>query len=132
MKRTLESYGSLEALEQKEPEAFERLSIEAKQGLLGISESKRQERSFDLSKTLSSDRKAYGWKLFESIFDLIQIKQALIDTFEDSEAVKTNLEILKLLTYQRVFNPGSKIYTHQRQQELFGKWKVDENKCIVH
>lgn len=128
MKRTLESYGSLEALEQKEPGAFNRLSMEAKQGLLGNSLSKRLELSLDLNKTLSNDRKAYGWKLFESIFDLIQVKQALMDTFDDTESVNTNLEILKLLTYQRVLNPGSKLYTHQRQHELFGNWAIDENK----
>ena len=59
---------------------------------------------------------------------MIQVEQALLDTFKSRKEVTSNLEILKLLTYQRVLNPGSKLYTQQRQNELFGQWQIDENK----
>ena len=81
-----------------------------------------------LNKELSDDRKAYGWKLFESIFDMIEIEQALEDTYKDKEQVASYLGILKLLTYQRVLKPGSKLYTQKNQNELFGDWSIDENK----
>ena len=48
-KRTLESYGSLEELEEKEPGAFLRLSMEAKKGLLGNKLSNKLKVTFDLN-----------------------------------------------------------------------------------
>lgn len=126
--RTLESYGKLELLEQNEPGAFERLRKAAQEGLIGRTIPKRLEFLFDSEKEISNDIKQYGYKLFESIFDMIQVEQALLDTFKSRKEVTSNLEILKLLTYQRVLNPGSKLYTQQRQNELFGQWQIDENK----
>ena len=38
------------------------------------------------------------------------------------------LEVLKLLTYQRVLNPGSKLYTQKTQGDMFGDWNINENK----
>ena len=127
-KRTLESYGRLDLLEEKEPGVYERLRKEAKAGLLGRIVPKRLEVSYDSDKEISYEIKDYGWKLFESIFDMLGIKDALKMTFDDVNTIMSHLDLLKLLTYQRILKPGSKLYTQKSQKDLFGKWTIKENK----
>lgn len=127
-KRTLESYGRLDLLEEKEPGIYDRLRKEAKEGLLGRKVPKRLDVSFDSDKEISYEIKDYGWKLFESIFDVLNIREALKMTFDDSNKVNDHLNLLKLLTYQRILKPGSKLYTQKSQKDLFGKWAIKENK----
>ncbi len=126
--RTLESYGRLELMEKNEPGAYERLRKEAQEGLIGRTIPKRLEVSYDSEKEISYEIKQYGWKLFESIFEMIHVKDALMATFNDSNKVSELLEVLKLLTYQRVLNPGSKLYTQKTQGDMFGDWNINENK----
>ena len=96
--RTLESYGRLELMEKNEPGAYERLRKEAQEGLIGRTIPKRLEVSYDSEKEISYEIKQYGWKLFESIFEMIHVKDALMATFNDSNKVSELLEVLKLLT----------------------------------
>lgn len=126
--RTLESYGRLDVLEENELGAYERLRKEAKEGLLGRTIPKRLEVSYDSDQEISYNIKQYGWKLFESIFEMLGVKEALKDTFDHPEKIMTHLELIKLLTYQRVLKPGSKLYTQKSQKDLFGSWKINENK----
>jgi|BioPla2DNA2_1021312.scaffolds.fasta_scaffold01998_13 hypothetical protein len=59
---------------------------------------------------------------------MIEIRKALEDAFDEPAKVLTILGILKLLAYQRVLNPGGKLYTHHSQSELWGNWAIDENR----
>ena len=126
--RTLESYGRLDLLEENEPGVYERLRKEAQEGLIGRIIPKRLEVSYDSEKEISYNIEQYGWKLFESIFDMLDVKEAFRDTFDDSDKVSELLDVLKLLTYQRVLKPGSKLYTQRSQNNLFGSWHINENK----
>ena len=126
--RTLESYGRLDILERNEPGVYERLRNEAQERLIGRTIPKRLEVSYDSEQEISYNIKQYGWKLFESIFEMINVKEALKDTFDDSNKATELLEVLKLLTYQRVLKPGSKLYTQKSQSNLFGSWDINENK----
>ena len=126
--RTLESYGRLDLMEKNEPGVYERLRKEAQERLIGRIIPKRLAVSYDSEKEISYEIKQYGWKLFESIFEMIRIKESLMDTFDDSNKVSELLELLKLLTYQRVLNPKSKLYTQKTQGDMFGNWKIKENK----
>jgi len=128
--RTLESYGRLDILERNEPGVYERLRNEAQERLIGRTIPKRLEVSYDSEQEISYNIKQYGWKLFESIFEMINVKEALKDTFDDSNKATELLEVLKLLTYQRVLKPGSKLYTQKSQSNLFGSWDIKREQDV--
>lgn len=125
--RTLENYGSYDKLEANEPGAFERLRQEAKDGLIGREVPKQLTVQYDSDKEISNEFKKIGWKLFESIFDMLKIKNALSLIFDVDKKVNDTYDVLRLLTYQRILNPGSKLYTYNSQNELFGNWNIQEN-----
>lgn len=125
--RTLKSYGRYDLLESNEPGAFERLRREAEQGLLGGEVPKQLIVKYDITQSIGSDDKAYGWKIFESLFDSLNIEKALTDTYPNSTKIDTLKKTLKLLVYQRILNPGSKLYTINSQKDLFGDWALDDN-----
>lgn len=125
--RTIKSYGSYDELEANELGAFERLRQEAKDGLIGGEVPKQLTVQYDSEKEISNDFKKIGWKLFESIFDMLKIKNALSLTFDLDKKVNDTYDVLRLLTYQRILDPGSKLYTYNSQNELFGNWDIEEN-----
>ena len=125
--RTLKSYGRYDLLESNEPGAFERLRREAEQGLLGGEVPKQLIVKYDITQSIGSDDKAYGWKIFESLFDSLNIEKALTDTYPNSTKIDTLKKALKLLVYQRILDPGSKLYTINSQKDLFGDWALDDN-----
>ena len=51
----------------------------------------------------------------------------MIATYPKSDKIPTLSKVLKLLVYQRILNPGSKLYTIKSQKNLFGDWSLDDN-----
>ncbi len=125
--RTLKSYGRYDLLEKNDPGAFERLRREAEQGLLGGEIPKQLVVTYDTNKAIGIFEKAYGWKLFEPLFDHLNIGKALKETLSQAKKTEHLIQTLKLLIYQRILNPGSKLYTLNTQESLFGEWSLKDN-----
>lgn len=125
--RTLKNFGPVDELEKNEPGAYERLKLEAKNGTLVEKLNTELEVTFDLNKGIEFDEQKYGWKILDDVFESLQIS----DFLKRSKASKSKINLskaLKLLTYQRILNPGSKLNTIQSQTNLYGDWDLDENK----
>lgn len=124
--RTLKNFGLLEDLESKEPGAYERLRKEAKEGKLTGDIEKTIKVEFDLKTPLCAPPKNYGWKLLNSLYQDLELSK-LIENYQNTKKFTYNLdEILKLLVFQRILKPDSKLSTVNSQKELFGDWSVDE------
>ncbi len=126
--RTLASYGSYDELEANEPGAFERLRQEAKDGLIGREVPKQLTVQYNSDIEISNNFKKIGWKLFESIFEMLKIKEAVIQSIDNFKKADDTYDVLRLLTFQRILDPGSKLYTFGSQKDLFGVWNITENK----
>lgn len=126
-KRTLKAYGSLDNLEKDEPGAFERLREEAKSGLLHDDIPSQLSVTYNTNQEITYDDALYGWKIFEELFYSLKIPEALKLVFPNTKKVKQYQKVLELLVYQRILNPGSKLYTLNSQKNIFGNWDIDEN-----
>lgn len=126
-KRTLKSYGSYEELERNEPGAYERLRKEAKEGLLTDEIGRKLSVTYELDSPLYDEDLSYGWKLLDDVFDMLRIGDAIKENSKDKKKALVYERVLKLLVYQRILNPGSKIYTARSQKELFGSWDLSSN-----
>ena len=126
-KRTLKSYGPLDELERSEPGAFERLKKEAAKGLLNEDTESKITTSYSLDMPLFDEDPIYGWKLFEDVFNFLDIPKALSSVFPKKKKCKLYQKTLELLVYQRILNPGSKLHTSRSQEELFGDWDLSDN-----
>jgi transposase len=125
--RILKTYGQLELLEESEPGAYERLRQEAKEGIIGNPELKEIMVTYQLDEPISYDNKNYGWKLFDDVYHELGISH-IIGAHMKKSKVEFNVdEVLRLLAFQRILNPGSKLATVASQSELFGNWTVTEN-----
>lgn len=126
-KRTLKAYGSLDNLEKDEPGAFERLREEAKLGLLHDDIPSQLSVTYNTNQEITYDDALYGWKIFEELFYSLKIPEALKLVFPNTKKIKQYQKVLELLVYQRILNPGSKLYTLNSQKNIFGNWDIDEN-----
>lgn len=126
-KRTIKAYGSLNNLEKDEPGAFERLRKEAKLGLLHEDIPSQLSVTYNLNQEIIYDDVLYGWKVFEELFHTLKIPEALKSVFPNTKKVKQYQKVLELLVYQRILNPGSKLYTLNSQKNMFGNWDIEEN-----
>lgn len=126
-KRTLKAYGPLDDLEKNEPGAFERLRKEAKAGLLHEDIPSQLSVTYNMDQEITYDDVLYGWKIFEELFHALKIPEAIKSVFSNTKKIKQYQKVLKLLVYQRILNPGSKLYTLNTQKEMFGNWDVNEN-----
>ncbi|NLB23087.1 MAG: IS1634 family transposase [Tissierellia bacterium] len=126
-KRTLKAYGSLDNLEKEEAGAFERLRKEAKLGLLPEATPRQLPVTYNLNQEITYDDVLYGWKILEELFQGLGIPEALQSVFGNTKKTKQYQKVLELLVYQRVLNPGSKLYTFHSQKDMFGHWNIEEN-----
>ena len=123
--RILKSYGQLELLEQNEPGILERLKSEAKAGLLNGEATNTLELALNLDTRISYDEKQYGWKILSEIYDMLKIRSI---TAKAKTRMKCDLDkILRLLVFQRILNPRSKLQTFESQKNLWGNWDVKEH-----
>lgn len=126
--RILHKFGLLDELEAEEPGILERLKREAKLGLL--TDEKTIQVTYDLLAPMYEPDKNYGWKVLDDIFNELNLNQ-----FLKSVHTRANYNIakaLKLLVFQRVLNPASKLATVESQGELFGEWDINLNAIYRH
>jgi transposase len=124
--RHIQSFGQLEKLEAAEPGWFERMKIEVKKD--GYVQEKKKELIFRFNTELPLDTLSqnYGWKILDALFDTLKLS----DVTQQKRRDKINLtQVLKLLVYQRILFPASKLATLAHQSELYGNWKVSENEA---
>lgn len=123
--RILEKYGKLEDLEAKESGILERLRREAKSGKLLDTSTPTLETSINLKEEISFTDKNYGWKLLDAVYEMLDISSI-------TQKVKGSHEfdldrLLKLLVYQRVIDPGSKLRAINHQSLLWGEWNFGKD-----
>lgn len=107
----------------EEPGILERLKREAKEGLL--TDPKVLKISYDLLAPMHEPDKSYGWMILDNLFEELNLTEFL-------KSVKSNadynlVQVLKLLVFQRILNPDSKLATYSSQVDLFGDWEVTLN-----
>lgn len=126
--RMLKNYGILEELEKIEPNIYERLKREAKEGLLPEITEKQLELTLDLTKKIDNPDKNYSWLLLDELYNNLGISDVTDKYMKKNKKTKYDIsKILKLLTYQRILSPKSKFATVKSQKELFGNWNITEN-----
>ena len=126
--RILKNYGILQELEKNEPNIYERLRQEAKEGALPEITEKNIELTLDLTKKIDNPDKNYSWLLLDELYNKLGISQITDDFMKKNKRIKYDIsKILKLLTYQRILSPKSKLATVKSQEELFGAWNITEN-----
>ncbi|MHB9782884.1 IS1634 family transposase, partial [Streptococcus sp. 10F2] len=67
----------------------------------------------------------YGWMVFDDIFEELRLPNFM-------KQLKTNAKFdltkaLKLLVFQRILKPDSKLATFESQEDLFGDWDINLN-----
>lgn len=126
--RILKNYGLLEELQKDEPDIYERLSREAKDRLLPEITEKQIELTLDLTKKIDSPDKKYSWLLLDELYSKLGITEVTDRFMKSNRRIRYDIgKVLKLLTYQRILSPKSKLATVKSQEELFGMWDITEN-----
>lgn len=121
--RILKKYGLLNELEVEEPDILERLKREAKEGLL--TEPQFFQVSYDLLAPMNEVDQSYGWMVLDNLFEELKLTEFLKTVKSKSEYDLA--QVLKLLVFQRVLNPDSKLSTYASQVNLFGHWEISLN-----
>ena len=122
--RTIESFGQLEKLEKDNPNWFEEMKNKVKTGDYEQQEKKELVLRFNLEENITKIEKNFGYKILDDIFNELKIKEAVKKEYKG----KVNLiDILKLLVFERIINPQSKLATVNSQTELFGDWNFTQN-----
>lgn len=125
--RTLKKYGILEQMQKEEPDILNRLKKEAKEATNQNKDT--LDVSYDLSSPIDAPDKSYGWKILDDIFKSLGISK-LLRKYQDKRSNTKIEEILKLLVFQRILSPNSKISTYKSQSDLFGNWNITLNDII--
>lgn len=121
--RIIHKYGLLDELEAVEPEILERLKKEAKAGLLNSNQTIQV--TYDLLEPMNEPDKSYGWMVLDNLFEELKLHD-----FMKKVKTKSNYDLstaLKLLVFQRILNPNSKLATVVSQADLFGDWDINLN-----
>jgi transposase len=125
--RNLVSYGQLDVLETKEPGIYDRLRKEAKEGLLTSFENENITVELDITEKISDIDELFGWKILDEIYRSFGIDKVLKKHSKKHKFSFDLDKIMKLLVFQRILNPASKIKTLESQKTLFGEWNVSKN-----
>lgn len=121
--RIIHKYGLLDELEAVEPGILERLKKEAKAGLLNSNQTIQV--TYELLEPMNEPDKSYGWMVLDSLFEELKLHD-----FMKKVKTKSNYDLttaLKLLVFQRILNPNSKLATVESQVDLFGDWDINLN-----
>lgn len=121
--RIVHKYGLLDELEAVEPGILERLKKEAKAGLLNSNQTIQV--TYELLEPMNEPDKSYGWMVLDSLFEELKLHD-----FMKKVKTKSNYDLttaLKLLVFQRILNPNSKLATVESQVDLFGDWDINLN-----
>ena len=110
-------------MEAVEPGILERLKKEAKAGLLNSNQTIQV--TYDLLEPMNEPDKSYGWMVLDNLFEELKLHD-----FMKKVKTKSNYDLstaLKLLVFQRILNPNSKLATVASQADLFGDWDINLN-----
>ena len=121
--RIIHKSGLLDELEAVEPGILERLKKEAKAGLLNSNQTIQV--TYDLLEPMNEPDKSYGWMVLDNLFEELKLHD-----FMKKVKTKSNYDLstaLKLLVFQRILNPNSKLATVASQADLFGDWDINLN-----
>ena len=121
--RIIHKYGLLDEMEAKEPGILERLKKEAKSGLLSSNQTIQV--TYDLLEPMNEPDKSYSWMVLDNLFEELKLHE-----FMKKVKSKSNYDLstaLKLLVFQRILNPDSKLATVKSQVALFGDWDIQLN-----
>ncbi|HEM3726446.1 TPA: IS1634 family transposase [Streptococcus suis] len=121
--RILKKYGLLDELEKDDPAILERLKQEAKQGIL--TDKKTLTVDYDLLAPMYEPDKSYGWMVLDGLFEELELSHFLKS--RPHKADYDLVQVLKLLVFQRILHPNSKLATYASQSDLFGDWSVSRN-----
>ncbi|HFU3805384.1 TPA: IS1634 family transposase, partial [Streptococcus suis] len=126
--RIIKKYGLLDDLEAEEPGILERLKREAKAG--SLTENTTVHLSLDLLAPMNEPDKSYGWMVFDNLFEELKLPHVMkqVKTKANYDLTKA----LKLLVFQRILNPTSKLATVETQADLFGDWNISLNAIYRH
>ncbi|HEK9106308.1 TPA: IS1634-like element ISSeq4 family transposase, partial [Streptococcus equi subsp. equi] len=121
--RILKKFGLLDELELEEPGILERLKREAKEDTLN--NPKVLQVSYDLLAPMNQPDQSYGWMVLDNLFESLGLTAFLkgIKTKSEYDLV----QVLKLLVFQRILRPDSKLATYASQADLFGHWDISLN-----
>jgi hypothetical protein len=114
--RNLVSYGQLDVLETKEPGIYDRLRKEAKEGLLTSFENENITVELDITEKISDIDELFGWKILDEIYRSFGIDKVLKKHSKKHKFSFDLDKIMKLLVFQRILNPASKIKTLESQK----------------
>lgn len=118
--RIIKKYGLLDELEKEEPGILERLKREAKEGLLTPSEELTV--TYSRKAPIGRPDQSCGWKLLDGLFRVLHLPE-FFRRKQDSSLT----DAVRLLTFQRILCPDSKIAAFRFQNDLFGEWDVSRN-----
>ena len=121
--RILKKYGLLDELEKDDPAILDRLKQEAKQGIL--TDKKTLTVDYDLLAPMHEPDKSYGWMVLDGLFEELELSHFLKS--RPHKADYDLVQVLKLLVFQRILHPNSKLATYASQGDLFGDWSVSRN-----
>lgn len=121
--RILKKYGLLDELEKDDPAILDRLKQEAKQGIL--TDKKTLTVDYDLLAPMYEPDKSYGWMVLDGLFEELELSHFLKS--RPHKADYDLVQVLKLLVFQRILHPNSKLATYASQSDLFGDWSVSRN-----
>lgn len=126
--RILKSFGKLETLLKEDPLFLDKLKQKVAAGEFSSKDdTKNMTIQIDMFAPITYEDKNYGWKIFESIYNFLEIPKVLKNKQDNSKVEFDLNQILKLLVFQRALAPSSKRATLQTQDELLGNWSVDKN-----
>ncbi|QTA56782.1 IS1634 family transposase [Streptococcus suis] len=126
--RIIKKYGLLDDLEAEEPGILERLKREAKAG--SLTENTTVHLSLDLLAPMNEPDKSYGWMVFDNLFEELRLSHVMKQV--KTKANYNLTKALKLLVFQRILNPTSKLATVEAQADLFGDWDLNLNAIYRH
>ncbi|HFI0696277.1 TPA: IS1634 family transposase, partial [Streptococcus suis] len=105
------------------PAILDRLKQEAKQGIL--TDKKTLTVDYDLLAPMYEPDKSYGWMVLDGLFEELELSHFLKS--RPHKADYDLVQVLKLLVFQRILHPNSKLATYASQGDLFGDWSVSRN-----
>ncbi len=125
--RVIEKFGSYDNLIKENPNAFEELREQAKQGLFNNYENSKLKIEVDMEEQLQTVLKNYGYLLLDKIYSELNISDIVNKKNKDSKNRYNLDKILKLLVFTRILYPGSKNANFKVQNKLLGDWNIEYN-----
>lgn len=119
--RIIHKYGLLDELEAQEPGILERLKREVKEN--AKIDPDQLTVNYSLKEPMNRPDLKFGWKILDDLFSTLKLHRF----FSVSSPDMNLTNVTRLLVFQRILKPNSKLKTYISQAELFGQWDVSYN-----